>query len=177
MNLTQNFIVLVSLLLSLSAAAKQTTVLEVSKTINSKNVLHYKVNYDEATCELKSNVFADWKMDEEDGRWKSLDESPGMIRRPLEPTTSKLSAHELVFVTSSMDDFAQKGYLDQKQVVVRIEEDSKGDCVVKNEISIGGKDYDVHRIHSKVTLFGNVKWVEVTAQNDQNKSVTFKLKN
>lgn len=164
-----------SLLPITSLMASEATILKVSKTINSKNVLHYKVKYDEATCEIKSHVFADWKMDEEDGRWKSLEESSGFIKGPLKPHSTIVSGSELFFTTESMDEFSKKKIIDQEKVVVRTDRDANGACKLSNQIRIKGKSYNVTQLHSKVTVFGNVKWVEITAQDNSGKSIKLKF--
>ncbi len=158
-----------------SLMAAEATILKVSKTINSKNVLHYKVQYDEQTCEITGKVFADWKMDEEDGRWKSLEESSSMIKKPLRPQSTLLSGSELIFTTESMGEFSKKKIIDQEQVVVRTDRNKSGSCQLTNEIMIRGKRYNVTQLHSKVTMFGNVKWVEVTAQDENGKTTTMKF--
>ncbi len=163
-----------SLLPFTSLMASEATILKVSKTINSKNVLHYKVQYDEQTCEIKSNVFADWKMDEEDGRWKPLDESSGFIKGPLQPHGSIVSGSEVIFTTESMDEFSKKKIIDQELVTVRIGTNKNGGCNITNEIRIKGKSYNVIQLHSKVTMFGSVKWVEITAEDETGKKVKFK---
>ena len=171
--------ILVPLFMSLlpftSLMASEATILKVSKTINSKNVLHYKVEYDERTCEIRSDVFADWKMGEEDGRWKPLSESAGFIEKPLRPHSSILSGSEVIFVTESMNEFASKKIIDHEQVTVRAERDESGNCSLTNEIIIKGRRFNVTQLHSKVTIFGSVKWVEVYAEDESGKQVKMKL--
>lgn len=149
------------LLLTSPLLASEATILRVSKTINSKNVLHYKVKYDAETCELKSDIYAEWKMDEEDGSWKPLTESMGMIRKPLEPKMVAKTAYEAEFVTDSMTDFQKKKILMSDRVRVQIEQGQDSNCVLKNEVDVQGNLLNLERIHSKVTIFGNVKWVQI----------------
>ncbi|MCR9204676.1 MAG: hypothetical protein NXH75_08875 [Halobacteriovoraceae bacterium] len=149
------------LLLTSPLLASEATILRVSKTINSKNVLHYKVKFDAETCELKSNVYAEWKMDEEDGRWKPLTDSMGMIRAPLEPKMVAKTAYEAEFVTDSMTDFRDKKILTSDRVRVQIEQGGDSSCVLKNEVDVQGSLLNIEKIHSKVTIFGNVKWVQI----------------
>lgn len=159
-----------------SSLAKEATILRVSKTLNSKNVLHYKVNYDEKTCEINGNVYADWKMDEEDGRWKSLKKSAGFIEKPLRPHSTIVSGSELIFETESMEELAQKRIIDQEQILVKTTLDEDGTCRISNEISIKGKTYHVTRLHSKVTFFGSVKWVEISGVDESGKQVKMRFK-
>ena len=158
-----------------SLMASEATILKVSKTINSKNVLHYKVKFDEKTCELNGDIFADWKMDEEDGRWKSLDESSSFIKGPLQPESMTVSGSEVIFTTESMGEFSKKKIIDQEQVVVRSDFDKNGTCKITNEIMIKGNSYHVSQLHSKVTIFGSVKWVEITAEDERGKKVKMKF--
>lgn len=155
------------LLLSSPLLATETTILRVSKTINSKNVLHYKVQYNAETCELESGVYAEWKMDEEDGRWKPLSESMGMIKGPLEPHMKGQNLYEAEFMTESMGDFQKKKILMSDRVRVLIEQNSQGQCDVKNEVNVQGRVLNLEKIHSKVTMFGNVKWVELSGTDSQ----------
>lgn len=159
------------LLLSTSIfAAKEATILKVSKTMNSKNVLHYKVNYDEETCELTSDVFAQWKMDEEDGRWKPLEESMGMIKGPLLPKILSKSVYEVEFVTDSMKEFQDKKILSNDLVRVNIESADNG-CKLSNEVDVKGRTLSVEQLHTKVTMFGNVKWVQIIGRDSDGKKV------
>jgi hypothetical protein len=163
-------------LFNTSSFAGSATILKVSKTINEKNVLHYKVRYDDATCEIKGDVYADWKMDEEDGQWKSLDESPGFIRGPLEPKSTAVSSSEVIFVTESMDEFSKKGILDSRQVTVSVDRNKSGACQVRNEVLVRGELYNLKRLHSKVTMFGNVRWVEFHGEDSSGRPVKMRLK-
>lgn len=158
------------LLLSCPLFASEATILRVSKTINSKNVLHYKVQYDAETCELKSDIYAEWKMDEEDGRWKPLTDSMGMIRKPLEPKMVGKTAYEAEFVTDSMTEFQQKKILTSDRVRVQIEQGENSNCIVKNEVDVQGVLLNLERIHSKVTMFGNVKWVQILGTDSAGKA-------
>ncbi len=172
-------LILSSLFLSLlpvtSLMAAEATILKVSKTINSKNVLHYKVQYDERTCEISGDVYADWKMDEEDGRWKSLDESSSFIKAPLDPQSTIVSGSEIIFTTESMNEFSKKKIIDQEQIIVRTDLEKNGKCHISNEILIQGRRYNVTQLHSKVTVFGNVKWVEITAIDESGRQSKMKF--
>ena len=141
-------------------ASEVATVLKVSKTMNTKNVLHYKVKYDKETCELESEVYAEWKMDEEDGRWKPLEESMSMIKGPLLPKILGKTAYEVEFVTDSMKEFQEKKILSNDLVRVNIESADNG-CKIQNEVDVKGRTLSVEQLHSRVTIFGNVKWVQI----------------
>lgn len=143
-------------------ALSEMTVLKVSKTINPKNVLHYKIKYDKDTCELKSNIFAEWKMDEEDGRWKSLNDSAGMIKAPLNPKTTSLDFYEADFETDSMADFQEKGILSSANVKVISGQEKSGSCNIHNQIILNGQPVQIDQLHSKVNFIGSVKWIELT---------------
>jgi hypothetical protein len=154
------------LLFSISTfASSEATILKVSKTINSKNILHYKVKYDPDTCEIRSDIYAEWKMDEDDGKWKSLQDSMDMIREPLEPVIRTRNNYEVEFITESMKDFQKKKILSTEKVRVTIETKDDGLCTLKNQIEVQGVTLNVSRIHSKVTIFGNVKWVQIIGQD------------
>ena len=144
--------------------------------MNSKNVLHYKVKYDAETCELKSDIYAEWKMDEEDGRWKPLTDSMGMIRKPLEPKMVAKTAYEAEFVTDSMSDFQKKKILSDDRVRVQIEQGENSSCILKNEVNVQGDLLNIERIHSKVTMFGNVKWVQILGEDSAGKRYDKKFK-
>lgn len=148
------------------ASTKEESILKVSKTMNSKNILHYKVKYDSNTCELKGNVYAEWKMDEEDGQWKPLSESMGMIKRPLEPKPRAKTNYEIEFITDSMSDFQKKKILSADKVRVIIDQTDEGKCTLKNEIEVQNEVINVSQIHSDVSLFGNVKWVQIIGHKE-----------
>lgn len=166
------------LLTSLIAQAKVTeTVLEISKTIHSKNVLHYQVDVDESSCLFTSGLVANWKMDEEDGRWKSLNDSMGMIKAPLTPKIVSRHKDEIVFETPSMHDLVKKGLIDEAQVSVRISKGRGAKCEIQTLGMIHGQMINVERLHSKVTFFGNVKWVEVIGTTLDGRKFDKKFKN
>lgn len=153
------------------------TVLEVSKTINEKNVLHYQVEYDESACEFTSSLAANWKMDEEDGRWKSLSDSMAMIRGPLTPKIISKTSDEIVFETTSMEELQDKNLIDEARVSVRISPSTSQTCEIQTLALVGGQLIDVDRLHSKVTMFGNVKWVQVIGKTLEGQVFNKKFKN
>lgn len=162
-------LLLLSLLSPVTLGA-EATILKVSKTVNPKNVLHYKVKYDANTCELTSGVYGEWKMDEEDGHWKPLSESMNMIRKPLEPKMRTQNNYEAEFVTESMADFQDKKILATDRVRVKIEEQD-GKCILNNEVDLRGSTIQVDQLHSKITMFGNVKWVQIIGKSQDGKTV------
>jgi lipopolysaccharide assembly outer membrane protein LptD (OstA) len=155
-------LLLLSLLSPVTLGA-EATILKVSKTVNPKNVLHYKVKYDADTCELSSGVYGEWKMDEEDGHWKPLSESMSMIRAPLEPKMRTQTVYEAEFVTDSMSDFQNKKILATDRIRVKIE-DKEGKCVISNEVDLRGQTVQVNQLHSKLTMLGNVRWVQIISE-------------
>lgn len=166
----KNLLPLLLLLLSPLTFGAETTILKVSKTVNPKNVLHYKVKYDESTCELTSAVYAEWKMDEEDGRWKPLSESMSMIRKPLEPKVKVQNHYEVEFATDSMTDFQDKKILSKDRVRVSIES-AEDKCVLKNEVDLRGSTIQINQLHSKLTMFGNLRWVQIIGENKDGETV------
>lgn len=161
---------LILLLTTPLLAAEEATVLKVSKTMNTKNVLHYKVKYDKETCELTSPVYAEWKMDEEDGRWKPLEESMGMIKGPLLPKNLGNTVYEAEFVTESMKEFQEKKILSSDLVRVNIESTDSG-CKLANQVEVKGETLSVEQLHTRVTMFGNVKWVQIIGTNQAGEKV------
>jgi hypothetical protein len=145
------------------ASIDEATVLKVSKNVNEGNVLHYKIEFDSTRCEFTSDIYAEWKMDEEDGRWKSLSESIGMIRAPLEPSTSIVSENEINFETESMTEFRNKKILSSSRVEVFIEPDAHG-CHISTEAIVKGRRMQLNEIKShlnwtrtsvkKITILG-----------------------
>lgn len=161
---------LILLLTTPVLATNEATVLKVSKTVNQKNVLHYKVKYDQETCELTSPVYAECKMDEEDGRWKPLEESMSMIKGPLLPKNLGQTPYEAEFVTDSMKEFQEKKILSNELVRVNIESAENG-CSLSNEVMLRGRTLSVEQLHTRVTMFGNVRWVQIIGKDQKGKKV------
>ncbi|WP_127716788.1 hypothetical protein [Halobacteriovorax sp. HLS] len=144
-----------------ACATELETILKVSKTINEKNILHYKVSFEPSRCELSGELVAEWKMDEDEGQWKSLNESMKMIRKPLTAEIISSSSDEIVFSTPSMEDLKSRGVLDESRVSIRISPGANQTCDIQTLAMVEGELVEVSRLHSKVSMFGSVKWVEV----------------
>jgi hypothetical protein len=153
------------------ASTEEASVLKVSKNINEGNVLHYKVEYDSSRCEFTSEIFAEWKMDEEDGRWKSLSDSAGMIRRPLEPSTAIVSDNEVSFETESMGEFRKKKILSSSKVEVFIEPSVAG-CEISTEAIVKGQRMQLDEIKSHLNWTRtNVKKVTIVGEDENGRRV------
>ena len=153
------------------------TILEISKTIHSKNVLHYQVQVDKSSCHFLSGISANWKMDEEDGRWKPLSESMRMIKKPLTPKIISQRSDEIIFETHSMNDLVRKSLIDEAQVRVRILKGKNDKCETQTIGLIHGQMVNVERLHSKVTFWGKIKWLEVIGTTLDGKKYDKKFEN
>lgn len=159
-------------------ASESETILLISKTMNEKNILHYKVDFEPSKCEFtEEGIKAVWKMNEEDGRWKPLTDSMKMIRKPLMPKIISKSSDEIVFETPSMEELKELNILDEGRVSIRISPGVNQVCEIQTLALIDSEVIDVDRLHSKVSMFGSVKWVQVLGRDLDGKKYTKKFKN
>ena len=166
----KSLFLIASLVLSLSSNAATATVFRIFKNINSKNVLYYKVDYNERNCTFTSDVYADWKMDAEDGRWKSLSKSSKKIKEPLWPRTRRDSNKSLSFDTNGINDFQQQKVIDSDEIKVFIERNKNKKCSIKNLVLVDGKNINVSYLYTKVTFWGSITDVSVVGKGfDDNK--------
>lgn len=166
----KSLFLIASLILSLSSNAATATIFRIFKNINSKNVLFYKVNYDKKNCTFTSDVYADWKMDAEDGRWKPLSKSSKKIKEPLWPRTSRDTKQALSFETNAINDFQQEDVIDSSDIKVFIDKQKDGKCLIRNLVLIDKKDINVSYLYTKMTFWGSITDVSVVGKGfDNNK--------
>lgn len=165
----KNLVILFALLLPTLSHADVATVMKVSKNKNEKNVLHYKIQYDKSICEFTSDVYAEWKMDEEDGRWKPLSESMNLIKKPLWPNSLQVSGTEVQFVTPAMEDFQQKKILSSSDIRLKVEFNSDNGCSISNETAVRGQIINVTELISNLGFLGGVNSVTVRGRTLDNK--------
>jgi|GEM_PF-2521437 len=157
----KNLAIIFALLLPALSHADVATVMKVSKNKNEKNVLHYKVQYDKSSCEFTSGVYAEWKMDEEEGQWKPLSESMNLIKKPLWPNSLQVSGTELQFVTPAMEDFQQKKILSSSDIRLKVEFGTENGCSISNETEVRGQIINVIELKSNLGFLGGVNSVIV----------------
>ena len=104
-------------------------------------------------------------MGEEKGQWKPLKDSMKMIRKPLTPKILSKAADEMTFMTPSMEELKEKGVIDEGHVSIRISPGINQTCDIQTLALVEGEFVNVSTLHSKVSIFGSVKWVEVQGQN------------
>jgi hypothetical protein len=159
----KSFLLISTLFLTLNTQAATKTVFRVYKSIKAKNVLHYKVDIDASKCTFTSGVYAEWKMDEEDGRWKPLAESSGMIKKPLWPNNSTLKNQEINFDTEAIENFQEKGVVQSSNVGLFIEKQNNGRCLIKNLVLVDNKDINLSYLHVK-TFLGSISKVTIKGE-------------
>jgi hypothetical protein len=162
--------------LSLNAAETE-SVLLISKTKNEKNVLHYKVSFEPSKCEFTGGLKALWKMDEDDGSWKPLSESMSFIKEPLSPKVISNTSDEIVFETPSMKDLNEMNILDEGRVAIRISPGTNQICEFQTLALVNSEYVDVKRLHSNITMFGSVKWVEIHGETLDGEKYKKRFKN
>ena len=83
--------------------------MKVSKDRNPLNVLHYKVEVDKQSCAIVGEIYGEWHLGEDGPNERQLlADSWSKIRKPLSPTTTRVSDHRIEFTTKAMKEFQDK---------------------------------------------------------------------
>jgi hypothetical protein len=152
------------LLTSISAFAQDMFV--IKKSMNPKNVLHYKANV--ADCKLKtSSVSAYWIMGEEDGQTEGLTSKEKPYFNP------KIAYENATDADFSMGAIEKMGSnLPDKNIRVRLE-----NCVPKAFLELKGQEIQLTEIYVSVNMLMSVKYMTITGIAPNGEKVTSKIEN
>jgi hypothetical protein len=157
---------LISSLFMLSATALAQDLFVIKKSMNPKNVLHFKAAVE--SCKLKNpGVTAYWIMGEKDGHQEGLlsNELPYFA-----PKISYSKETEADFSIGAMEKMGSK--IPDKSIRVRLE-----DCKPKAFIELNGQEIQLTEIYVSVNLFMSVKYMTIAGIAPNGEKVSHRIEN
>jgi hypothetical protein len=157
---------LISSLFLMSAAAMAQDMFIIQKSMNPKNVLHFKANVE--ACKLKSPaVTAYWVMGEEDGHTEGL---TSQEKPYFQPKISYAKETESDFSLGAMEKMGSK--IPDKSIRVRLE-----NCKPKAFIELNGGEVQLTNINVSVNMFMSVKSMTISGIAQDGSKVSHKIDN
>jgi hypothetical protein len=155
---------LISSLLMLSATALAQDLFVIKKSMNPKNVLHYKAVVE--GCKLKT-VSAYWIMGEDDGHLEGLTSKETSY---FQPKISYAKETEADFSIGAMEKMGSK--IPDKSIRVRLE-----NCKPKAFLELNGQEIQLTQIDVSVNLFMSVKYMTITGQAPNGEKISHQIEN
>jgi len=157
---------LICSLFLLSTTAFSQEIFVIKKSMNPKNVLHYKANV--TACKLKSPaVLPYWIMGEENGQVEGLTTKEVTY---FSPKIAYAKETEADFLIGAMEKMGSK--IPDKSVRVRIE-----NCKPKAFLEINGREIQVTEIFVNVNFMMSVKYMIITGLAPNGLKVTHRIDN
>ena len=157
---------LISSLLILSATALAQDIFVIKKSMNPKNVLHFKAEV--TACKLKAPAVSSyWVMGEDDGHIE------GLLSKELPyfaPKISYTKETEADFSIGAMEKMGSK--IPDKSIRVRLE-----DCKAKAFINLNGQEIQINEIYVSVNLFMSVKYMTIAGIAPNGEKVSHRIEN
>ncbi len=152
------------LITSLSSFAQDIFV--IKKSMNPKNVLHYKVNVD--NCKLKAPaISAYWIMGEEGGGQEVLSSKE---KSYFQPKISYSNSSEADFSIGAMEEMGSK--IPDKSIRVRLE-----NCKPKAFLEVNGTEVELKDIFVSVNFIMSVNYMNISGISPNGAKITKKIQN
>lgn len=157
---------LISTLFLLSATSLAQDIFVMKKSLNPKNVLHFKAEV--ANCKLKTPaVSVYWIMGEEDGHVEGLTSKEAPY---FSPKISYAKETEADFSIGAMEKMGSQ--IPDKSIRVRLE-----NCKPKAFLDFEGQEIQLTEIYVSVNLFMSVKYMTISGLAPNGQKVTRRIDN
>ena len=157
---------LISSLLLLSATTFAQDLFSIKKSLNPKNILHFKAVVE--SCKLKSpSVTNYWRMGEDDGHIESLSSKEQPF---FAPKVTYAKENEADFSFGAIEKMGAK--IPNKTISIRLEK-----CKPKAFLEIKGQEVQLTEIYVSVNMLMSVKYMTITGLAPNGAKVSHKIEN